>query len=75
MSQSHGALGPPGATNWAIGCKGSVARPGGTPGIPGSPPLSLGTYDSQNTPVRPRSLYLAQLCERLGPAAVANLGY
>ena len=27
------------------------------------------------TPVLPKSLYLAQLCERLGPSAVAAIGY
>jgi hypothetical protein len=67
--------GPPGATNWAIGCKGTASTPGGTPGMPGSPPLPQGTYDSQNRPVIPESLYLAQLCQRLGPQAVANIGY
>jgi hypothetical protein len=25
--------------------------------------------------VQPGSLYLAQLCERLGPQALANIGY
>jgi hypothetical protein len=54
---------PPGVTNWAIGCKGSMT---------GMPP---GTFDSHGTPVFPSSLYLAQLCERLGPQALANIGY
>ena len=31
--------------------------------------------DSQNVPVAPHSLYLAQLCERLGPQALANIGW
>jgi len=26
-------------------------------------------------PVAPRSLYLAQLCERLGPQALVDIGY
>jgi hypothetical protein len=56
---------PPGAMNWAIGCTGAELA-----GI--SPP---GTYESQNHPVALRSLYLAQLCERLGPQAVTNIGY
>jgi hypothetical protein len=56
---------PPGAMNWAIGCTGAELA-----GI--SPP---GIYESQNKPVALKSLYLAQLCERLGPQAVANIGY
>ncbi|HEX8107820.1 MAG TPA: hypothetical protein VF516_08815, partial [Kofleriaceae bacterium] len=55
---------PPGATNWAIGVTGSVAIGAGR-----------GIYDSLNRPVVPRSLYLAQLCLRRGPGAVAALGY
>jgi hypothetical protein len=54
---------PPGAMNWSIG--GTGAAPGST---------SDGTYESLNTPVGPGSLYLAQLCARLGPAAVAAIG-
>jgi hypothetical protein len=52
---------PPGAMNWAIGSKGKQSGDG--------------TFDSPGVPVAPGSLYLAQLCERLGPAAVANLRY
>jgi hypothetical protein len=55
---------PPGSTNWAIGTTGSIDT--GTP---------LGTYDSMGMPVRPHSLYLAQLCARLGPSALSNIGY
>ena len=55
---------PPGSMVWAIGCKANPSNPSGDPLI-----------DSVNTPVAPKSLYLAQLCERLGPQAVANLGY
>ncbi len=55
---------PPGATNWAIGSTGAVPLATG-----------LGSYDSPNAPVRIKSLYLAQLCERLGPQAVSNIGY
>src|SRR5215813_8365974 len=64
---------PPGAQNWCIGCVGrrlSSAEPGTT-----GPLLPDGIYDSLGTHVTPSSLYLAQLCERLGPAAVANIGY
>jgi hypothetical protein len=54
---------PPGAQNWAIGTSGTVD------------PTSTGAVDSITAPVKPKSLYLAQLCERLGPQAVANIGY
>jgi hypothetical protein len=68
-------LAPPGAMNWAIGCQGSVSAAHGTSGLVGSPLLPKGINDSQNMPVAPRSLYLAQLCERLGPQALANIGW
>ncbi len=51
---------PPGAMNWAIGTAGKAAGDG--------------TFDSPAIPVTPRSLYLAQLCQRLGAAALANIG-
>jgi hypothetical protein len=54
---------PPGAFNLAVGSKGSMQAG------------STGLYDSNGTPVRPKSLYLQQLCERLGPQAVTNIGY
>jgi hypothetical protein len=56
---------PPGAANWAIGSSGTIMPP-----LPAN-----GVIDSPGKPVAPTSLYLSQLCERLGPAAVANLGY
>jgi hypothetical protein len=54
-----GVMAPPGGMNWAIGNTGKeldMTMPG--------------TYESMNTPVAIPSLYLAQLCERLGPFAV-----
>jgi hypothetical protein len=45
---------PPTAQNWAIGCE-AVVHTGD------------GYWDSFGTPVEPRSLYLAQLRDRLGP--------
>jgi hypothetical protein len=64
---------PPGSMNWCIGCTGEMdwgkAKNGEEPRKPG-PWLS-----SYGTPVEPASLYLAQLRERLGPRAVANIGY
>jgi hypothetical protein len=64
---------PPGAINWLIGSTGENTpkpRPfDSTPMLPG------GTEDASGTPVTPRSLYLAQLNERLGPAALNKIGY
>jgi hypothetical protein len=64
---------PPGAANWAIGCIGKrtlMARM-----FDSSPVLPEGYFDSYGTPVAPQSLYLAQLADRLGPQALANIGY
>jgi hypothetical protein len=52
---------PAGAANWAIGSRGNQ--------------FGSGTFDSHGTPVNPASLYLAQLCVRLGPQALVNIGY
>jgi hypothetical protein len=64
---------PPGAMNWLIGCVGrsrASSRPfGDGPTLPG------GIEDSPGVPVAPQSLYLAQLAERLGPAALRQIGY
>jgi hypothetical protein len=57
---------PPGAANWVIGSSGTV-----TP----QPLPGTGVVDSPGMPVAPSSLYLSQLCARLGPAAVAAIGY
>jgi hypothetical protein len=64
---------PPGSMNWAIGCKGMPSAPTAAPGLTGVIPN--GIFESEDTPVAPRSLYLAQLCERLGMQALANIGY
>lgn len=64
---------PPGAVNWMIGCVGEsklMPRP-----FRREPLLPDGTKDSHDLPVTPRSLYLAQLAERLGPKALKNIGY
>ena len=65
---------PPGTRNWAIGSTGrriTMSRLND----PTSPRLPEGTFDSHGTHVAPRSLYLAQLLERLGPEALRNIGY
>ncbi len=56
---------PPGAINWCIGCKGAADQKTG---------LNDG-FISFGTPVLPKSLYLAQLHERLGDVALKNIGY
>jgi hypothetical protein len=64
---------PPGSMNWLIGSIGHrslAARP-----FAKEPNLSEGTVDSHGKPVTPKSLYLAQLAERLGSQAVKNTGY
>src|SRR5690349_15806237 len=52
---------PPGAANSSIGSRGS--------------PSGDGTFDATGAPVVPTSLYLAQPCERLGPSALAAIGF
>jgi hypothetical protein len=63
---------PPGSQNWCIGCQGKVVvkAPAGSKTTPPN-----GVFESLGTPVSPTSLYLAQLCERLGPQAVTSAGY
>jgi hypothetical protein len=64
---------PPGAANWLIGSIGQrklAPRPFGA-----GPNLPEGIVDSHGIPVTPRSLYLTQLAERLGPQSAKNIGY
>lgn len=68
---------PPGSANWAVGNRGDqqlgrmqTYNPG-----PELPMLPQGIVESQESPVSPASLYLAQLRDRLGPQAVKNIGY
>jgi hypothetical protein len=64
---------PPGTQNWCIGCVGTVlSEP--APGGDGTDQPN-GIYESLGTPVTPGSLYLAQLKQRLGTAALRNIGY
>ena len=65
---------PPGDMNWAIGDKGvqaAAAMPGSSDGIP----LPGGVIESVDQQVEPKSLYLAQLRERKGAAALEAIGY
>ncbi|HEX5282797.1 MAG TPA: hypothetical protein VFW30_01665 [Bryocella sp.] len=70
---------PPGSVNWVIGSKGQRLRQPmpiiGARGADRGPDLPEAVYDSWNKPVEPRSLYLQQLADRLGPDAVKNIGY
>jgi hypothetical protein len=63
---------PPGSENWCIGCTGAVVvlAPAGSATTPPN-----GAFESSGVPVSPPSLYLAQLCDRLGAQAVMNIGY
>jgi hypothetical protein len=73
IAQTYVIQKPPGAMNWAIGCIGNrvlMSRPFDT-----APIVPEGTFDSQDTPVEPQSLYLAQLKKRLGTQALKNIGY
>lgn len=58
---------PPTAQNYAIGCIGTFARGNWAPDAP------AGAIQSTGTRVQPRSLYHAQLAERLGAEAIANI--
>lgn len=67
---------PPDISNWSIGNRGSQSDPpmpvfGGGP----KPSLPPAVTESPGKPVKPQSLYLEQLKERLGPAALKNIGY
>ncbi len=66
---------PPGAQNWAIGSTGTLQHSAAPGSATGAAPLPEGIIDSAGTAVTPRSLYLQQLCERLGPGAVHAVGY
>ena len=70
---------PPGSVNWVIGSKGQRLRQPmpiiGARGADKGPDLPEAIYDSWNKPVEPRSLYLQQLTDRLGPQAAKSIGY
>jgi hypothetical protein len=64
---------PPSIANWAIG---NIGRRLQTPRYFDNAPLvPEGIFDSHGKPVAPQSLYLAQLQERLGSAALKAIGY
>jgi hypothetical protein len=68
----------PGTITWAMGNRGplkSEGVPDGNGGRVHGTPLPSGIIESQGKHVTPRSLYLSQLAERLGPDALKNIGY
>ena len=76
-AQSFAMNTPPGSMIWSIGNKGEETNPR-FPVFDGGPqraPLQPATIESAGTPVKPQSLYLAQLKERLGEQALKNIGY
>ena len=76
-AQELGMNQPPGSMIWSIGNRGDQTDPA-FPVFDGGPqraPLMPATIDSPGVPVKPDSLYLAQLRERLGERAVRNIGY
>jgi hypothetical protein len=67
---------PPGVLIWSIGDIGkqeTASMP--VFDAPEGPTLPAGVVESSGTHVQPASLYLEQLRERLGPQAVAAIGY
>ena len=62
IGDRHKLAAPPDAHNWSIGCR-TTSREGN------------GTFESYGTPVAPWSLYLQQLRDRLGSAALTAIGY
>jgi hypothetical protein len=65
---------PPGDVNWAIGNKGGQ-EDAPMPGSADGAPLPRGIVEHADKHVEPASLYLEQLRERMGRAAVAAIGY
>jgi hypothetical protein len=57
---------PATALNWCIGCMGTPVTVGD---------MANGTFDALGKTVAPPTLYLYQLKDRLGPGAIANIGY
>jgi len=65
---------PQGTRCWAIGCTGNRVTSSRL-NDSGYGILPEGTFDSHGVHVAPKSLYLAQLQERIGAQALKNIGY
>jgi hypothetical protein len=66
---------PPEVANWSIGNRGDQFNPPMPVHGHEKPQLQGAFTESAGKPVKPQSLYLAQLAERLGPSALKNIGY
>jgi hypothetical protein len=67
---------PPGVLNWSIGDTGlQLDAPMPVFNALEGPNLPRGVIESSGHPVEPASLYLEQLRERMGTAAVEAIGY
>lgn len=66
---------PPGAKNSCIGCTGRLTPILWHGNRIAVPEIPSETFESPGVPVRPASLYLWQLRERLGDTALENIGY
>jgi hypothetical protein len=76
-AQSFAMNTPPGSMIWSVGNTGEETDPA-FPLFDGGPPrpaLQPATIESPGKPVKPQSLYLEQLRERLGKQALKNIGY
>jgi hypothetical protein len=76
-AQSFAMNTPPGSMIWSIGNQGDQTDPP-FPVFDGGPQraaLEPATIESAGKPVKPQSLYLEQLKERLGEKALENIGY
>ncbi|HEY0308095.1 MAG TPA: hypothetical protein VGB94_08040 [Acidobacteriaceae bacterium] len=76
MAKSFAMNQPPNGANWSIGNRGEEQNPP-MPVFDNSKPAPLhpAITESPGIPVKPQSLYLEQLSERLGPSALKNIGY
>ena len=63
------------AKNWCIGCTGRPARVLWNGNPVAAPEMPSETFESPGVVVSPGSLYLAQLRDRLGPSALANIDH
>ncbi|HYU79807.1 MAG TPA: glycoside hydrolase family 97 catalytic domain-containing protein [Vicinamibacterales bacterium] len=66
---------PPGAKNWCIGCTGKPTSLLWNGNRVARPQIPSDTFEAPGIAVTPASLYLAQLRDRLGESALANIGY
>ena len=66
---------PPGTTNWCIGCTGRASGILWDNKAIEPPQVPSAIYEFPGRRVQPASLYLQQLQDRLGAAALEAIGY